>query len=122
MVTVNNKPYSFDSVETILDLLRRIGIEVPAICPDDRLLPASVWRLCLVKVNGMSRLRPAFSTLVFEDMEIETYTPEIESYRKAVLQWVARGYPYVGIAKNPQKELHKWFLFYGIGEMDGESA
>lgn len=122
MVTVNNKLYSFNGGETILGLLRRIGIEVPALCSDERLRPASVCRLCLVKVNGMNRLQPACSTLLSDGIEIETHTPEIESYRKGVLQWMAKGYPYAEIAKNPQKELHKWFLSYAIQELDGEST
>lgn len=117
MVSINNKSYPFSGGETILGLLRRIGIEVPALCSDERLPPASVCRLCLVKVNGMSRWQPACSTLLSDGMEIETHTPDIESYRKDILQWMARGYPYAEIAKNPQKELHKWFLSYSIQEM-----
>ena len=39
----------------ILDLLGRLGIEVPSLCHDPRLRPTAMCRLCAVMVEGSSR-------------------------------------------------------------------
>ena len=116
---INGKTYSYEEEPTILKLLHSIGVEVPSLCHDDRLHPASVCRLCLVKIKGSDRLRPSCSTHLADGMDIETHLPEIENYRKSILEMLTKNYPFSEVTKYPQKEFHKWLLHYGIsGEMN----
>ena len=48
--------------ETILHAARRIGIDIPTLCHDDRLDPAAACRLCLVEVEGARLMQPACAT------------------------------------------------------------
>lgn len=87
---INGQCYSFKEEQTILGLLRSIDMEVAALCYDERLQPASVCRLCLVKIKGKDRLQPSCRTLLDDKMEIEIHSPDIESYRKGILQKVRK--------------------------------
>lgn len=113
-VTINGKVYSYKEKQTILSLLHSEGIEIPALCYDERFPPASVCRTCLVKVKDNDRLLTACRTQLAEGMKIETNTPELESYRKELFQMLTKDYPLSEIIKYPQKEFHKWVHHYGI--------
>lgn len=113
-VTINSKEYTFIKGQTILDLLKQIDIDIPALCHDQRLPPASVCRLCLVKVKGANRLEPSCRTLLLPNMIIETQSPEIETYRTGIMNMLAKDYPLNEVLKYPQKEFHRWLHHYGV--------
>lgn len=113
-VVINGKTYSYEVEQTILILLRNIGIEIPALCYDERLHPASVCRLCLVKIKGSDHFHPSCRTNLTEGMEIETELPEIENYRRGILEMLAKKYPLSEVEKYPQKEFHRWLSHYNI--------
>lgn len=72
--------------QSILDVARDHGIEIPTLCYVDGL---SVWggcRLCLVEIAGINRLLPACATLVAENMDILTKTEKLQHYRKVILE------------------------------------
>ncbi|QTE34892.1 formate dehydrogenase subunit alpha [Mucilaginibacter gossypii] len=115
-VIINNKEHHGEAGQTILNLLHRIGVDVPALCYDERLHPFSVCRSCLVKVKGQDQLQPACRTLLTDKMVVETHTSEIEDYRKGILQMLARDYPFSEVTRFPQKEFHQWLKHYGITE------
>jgi len=122
-VIINGKEYLFEEGETILGLLNDHGIEVPALCYDERLHPGSVCRTCLVNIKGHDSLQPSCRTILADGMEIETHSPEIENYRKSILQMLARDYPLSEVLSYPQKEFHKWLDHYRItAEMENRSS
>ena len=72
--------------ETILAAARRAGIDIPTLCHDGKLEPyASCW-VCVVKVKGERRFRPACSTPVAEGMEVTTLDDEIRAARRLCLE------------------------------------
>lgn len=115
-VVINGSTYSFDKGQTILNLLHCVSIEVPSLCYDERISPVSVCRTCLVKVKEIDRWVPACRTTLVGGMEIETHLPEIEDYRKGILQLLAKDYPLSDVIKYPQKEFHKWLHHYKLIE------
>ena len=72
--------------ETILELARRNGIEIPTLCHDDRLEPYSSCYLCVVEVEGMRGLQPSCSTKITEGMRIETENERVRKSRKMALE------------------------------------
>ena len=52
--------------ETILELSRRHGIEIPTLCNDDRLEPFTSCYVCVVEVEGLRGHQPACSTKITE--------------------------------------------------------
>lgn len=113
-VIINGKDYVFEEGQTILTVLRQNGLDVPALCHDERLLPTAVCRLCLVKVKGSDSWLPSCRTKLTPAMEIETHLPEIELYRKDILKMLAENYPASAITENPEKEFHQWLHHYNI--------
>lgn len=72
--------------ESILELARRLGVEIPTLCHDDRLEPYSSCYLCVVEVEGMRGLQPACSTKLTEGMRIETENERVRKSRKMALE------------------------------------
>ncbi|MCX6248145.1 MAG: molybdopterin-dependent oxidoreductase [Bacteroidetes bacterium] len=72
--------------ETILELSRRHGIEIPTLCNDDRLEPFTSCYVCVVEVEGMRGHQPACSTKITEGMKIITDNEGIRKSRKMALE------------------------------------
>ncbi len=71
--------------ETILDLARRNGIEIPTLCNDPRLEPFTSCFVCVVEVEGMRGLQPSCSTKISEGMHITTDSAKVHTARKTAL-------------------------------------
>ncbi len=85
-IIINKQIVKGEKGETILDLARRLDIEIPTLCNDERLEPFSSCYLCVVEVEGMRGLQPACSTKVAEGMRIETNNERVEKSRKFALE------------------------------------
>lgn len=72
--------------ETILELARRHGIEIPTLCNDDRLEPFTSCYVCVVEIEGMRGHQPACSTRIAEGMKIVTQNESIRKSRKMALE------------------------------------
>ena len=75
--------------ETILEMARRHGVEIPTLCHDERLEPFSSCYVCVVEVEGMRGLQPACSTRIVEGMRIETENERVARSRKYALELLA---------------------------------
>ncbi len=72
--------------ETILELARRHGIDIPTLCNDDRLEPFTSCYVCVVEVEGMRGHQPSCSTKITEGMKIITDNEGIRKSRKMALE------------------------------------
>jgi bidirectional [NiFe] hydrogenase diaphorase subunit len=85
-VTINDKAYKAKEDETILQVARREGIPVPTLCYLDGLSTYGSCRLCLVEVEGSSKLQPSCALKVTEGLKVHTDTQRLESYRKMIVE------------------------------------
>jgi predicted molibdopterin-dependent oxidoreductase YjgC len=84
---VNGHSVTAPAGEQLLAALRRIGIDVPTLCHDERLTPYGGCRICLVaRRDGPAGLVPACCTPVQRNMEIETDTPDVLEARRQQLK------------------------------------
>jgi bidirectional [NiFe] hydrogenase diaphorase subunit len=72
--------------ETILDLARENGIDIPTLCQIDGLSISGACRLCLVEVKGWNRLVPACATYVEEGMDVTTASDRLQRYRRQIVE------------------------------------
>lgn len=72
--------------ETLLEAARDGGISVPTLCHLEGLSNVGACRLCLVEIEGSSKLQPACLTRVAEGMVVRTATPRLQEYRKMILE------------------------------------
>jgi len=88
-IIINGKIVRGFTGESILEMSRRLGIEIPTLCHDPRLEPYSSCYLCVVEVEGMRGLQPACSTKIAEGMRIETENERVVKSRKFALELMA---------------------------------
>ncbi len=84
-ITINGNNVKGTNSETILDVARRLNIEIPTLCHDPRVEPYTSCYLCVVQVEGLKGLQPSCSTKLSEGMSIQTDNEKIIKARKTAL-------------------------------------
>jgi bidirectional [NiFe] hydrogenase diaphorase subunit len=72
--------------QTILEVARENGIQIPTLCSLDGLSGVGACRLCLVEVKGTPKLLPACVTRVQDGMEVFTTSDRLVKYRRMILE------------------------------------
>jgi bidirectional [NiFe] hydrogenase diaphorase subunit len=72
--------------ETIFNVAWSNDIRIPRLCHVGALSDVGACRLCLVEVEGQSRLQPSCLTPVREGMVVRTDTPALRQNRKWILE------------------------------------
>jgi len=72
--------------QPIIDVAREHGIRIPKLCYVAGLSQYGGCRLCIVEVEGTSKLLPACTTRVTEGMRVHTRSPRVDEYRKMILE------------------------------------
>ncbi|MFL5270811.1 MAG: 2Fe-2S iron-sulfur cluster-binding protein [Anaeromyxobacteraceae bacterium] len=67
--------------ETILEVCRRRGKQIPTLCFLETLHPVNVCRLCVVEVEGARALAPACSRPVEAGMSVRTDSERVRHSR-----------------------------------------
>ncbi|MCP5067110.1 MAG: 2Fe-2S iron-sulfur cluster binding domain-containing protein, partial [bacterium] len=84
-ITLGGSTIAFEPGETLLDVARRHGVEIPTLCHDPRLKPAGACRTCLVEIDGCPRLAPACATEARAGMVVVSESERIDRHRKSLL-------------------------------------
>lgn len=84
-IILNGKNVKGNPGETVLELAKRNGIEIPTLCNDPRLKPFSSCFVCVVEIEGMRGMQPSCSTKIREGMKIETENEKVKKARKTAL-------------------------------------
>jgi pyruvate/2-oxoacid:ferredoxin oxidoreductase beta subunit/NADPH-dependent glutamate synthase beta subunit-like oxidoreductase len=85
-IVINGRRLAANVGETVLDVARREGIDIPALC---HLAGTAAWggcRLCLVEVQGVDKLQAACTTWVADGMSVQTHTPRVIARRESYLR------------------------------------
>ncbi|MBR5708174.1 MAG: (2Fe-2S)-binding protein, partial [Oscillospiraceae bacterium] len=72
--------------DTILDVARANGIEIPTLCHDDRTEYYGACGVCVVEAAHTPKLLRACSTLAAEGMEITVHGARADKVRKVALE------------------------------------
>ena len=78
---------------TVLAAALAAGIEIPHFCYHPAFEPEGTCRMCLVEIEGSSKLELACATKVRDGMKVATKTPEVEAARKDVLEFLLAEHP-----------------------------
>jgi bidirectional [NiFe] hydrogenase diaphorase subunit len=85
-LTINDELVSARADESLLDVIRQQGIELPTLCYMDGLSPRGGCRLCLVEIQGVNRLLPACMTPAQEGQVVHTHTERLVEYRRMIIE------------------------------------
>jgi len=87
-LTIDGKRVGARGDQTILQVARENGIEIPTLCYLEGLRPNGGCRLCMVEVEGSNKLHMACVTQVYENMVVTTNSERIQKYRRKVLELI----------------------------------
>jgi predicted molibdopterin-dependent oxidoreductase YjgC len=85
-MTINGKEFSFESGQTILEVARGAGVEVPTLCHYKDTTPTGSCRVCVVEVEGARTLLPACATQATPGMSVQTESPRVSAARNMAIE------------------------------------
>lgn len=85
-LTLNSQAVEFAPGETILQVARRQGVSIPALCHREGCRPETSCMVCVVRVEGVRRLVPACATLAAAGMVIDSASAEVQAARRTALE------------------------------------
>ena len=113
-ITINNQQINANEGEYLLNVARKNGIFIPAICYLSGCSPTLACKLCMVEADGKRVY--ACNAKVKDGMNITTNTPEIIAERKAIMQSYCVNHPLeCGVCdKSGECELQDFTLLFGV--------
>jgi predicted molibdopterin-dependent oxidoreductase YjgC len=85
-LTINGRQYEFTPTETLLDIAKRVNIDIPFLCFLKDIPPLGACRICVVELEGSDSLVPACSTRAQEGMRVLTESEKICNTRRTILE------------------------------------
>jgi formate dehydrogenase major subunit len=86
-LTIDGKEITASPNQTILEVIRENQVaDIPTLCHDPKLPPYGSCYLCIVEVEGVSKMIPSCSSPVAAKMVIHTDNERIRSARKTALE------------------------------------
>ena len=93
-IVINGKEIEIAAGATVLQTARRAGIDIPHLCSLDWApSPSASCRLCVVEVEGASRLQTSCTLEACDGMSVHTHTPRILKARRAILELLIASHP-----------------------------
>ncbi len=87
-ITINGRLMPVESGQTILQVARENGIDIPTLCDYPGLKSHGSCRMCIVEVEGREITPSACTTLAENGMVIHTNSPKVSALRAGVVQAV----------------------------------
>ena len=85
-LVIDGKDIAASSDQSVLSAAQENGIRIPTLCHLDGLSEVGACRLCLVEVEGSSKLLPACVTTVEEGMKVTTTSERLVAYRQQIIE------------------------------------
>jgi len=85
-LTVDGQDVAVPEGATLLQALRAAGASVPVLCHLDGLTPVGACRLCLVEIEGSTKLQPACTTPAAEGMAVRTSSAPLQQFRRMAVE------------------------------------
>jgi predicted molibdopterin-dependent oxidoreductase YjgC len=85
-LAMNGRLLTFTAGQTILEVARENGINIPTLCNLKGCTPTGACRVCLVEVQGARSLVASCSTPAEKGMVIETDSERVQKTRKLVVE------------------------------------
>ncbi|MCC6454844.1 MAG: bidirectional hydrogenase complex protein HoxU [Caldilineaceae bacterium] len=85
-LTINDQMVTAQDDQSLLDVLREQGIEIPTLCHLEGLSERGGCRLCVVEIEGSNRLHASCTAPIQEGMVVHTHSERISAYRKMLLE------------------------------------
>lgn len=85
-LTIDGKEVCAAENQTILEVARENGIDIPTLCHFTGLSEIGACRLCVVEVKGNNKLLPACVTQAQEGLEVIAHSQQLQEYRRLIVE------------------------------------
>jgi len=85
-LTIDGAMVSARPDQTVLDVAREAGIDIPTLCHLEGVGDIGACRLCMVEIAGSTKLFAACATRVEEGMDITTNSERLQQYRRMIVE------------------------------------
>ena len=85
-LTIDGELITARQGQTVLEVAREHGVDIPTLCHLDGLEPLGGCRLCLVELQGAARPVPACLTEAREGMVVTTGSDTLVEYRRIIVE------------------------------------
>lgn len=85
-IIINGKNCTFEKGQTILEVAKANGIEIPTLCHADNVKHYGACGICVVEGENMPKLMRACSTMASDGMNIFTESERVKQVRKIALE------------------------------------
>ncbi|MGE0616610.1 MAG: 2Fe-2S iron-sulfur cluster-binding protein [Bacteriovoracia bacterium] len=90
---IDGKEAEFKPGENLVDIAKRVGIEIPIFCYHPGLSVVAQCRMCTVEVEKMAKLQTACSTAATEGMIVHTQSEKVKKNRASVMEFLLINHP-----------------------------
>ena len=87
-VKINGNEYIGEKGQTILDIAKSNGVEIPTLCHHEKVKPYGGCGLCVVEIKGFGKLARACATEAADGMDINTVSDRVVQARKIALEFL----------------------------------
>ncbi|NLY03323.1 MAG: NADH-quinone oxidoreductase subunit G [Campylobacter sp.] len=91
MITINGKTYECDENDSILNVARKNGVYIPAICYLNGCSPTLACRLCMVEAD--EKVVYSCNAKAKDGLNVITNSPELDEARRAIMQTYCINHP-----------------------------
>jgi bidirectional [NiFe] hydrogenase diaphorase subunit len=88
-LTIDGQQMSGNDGNSLLAVAREHGIDIPTLCHLEGLTDVGACRLCLVEIEGQSKLTSACTAHPAEGMVVHTNTERLQRHRRTIVEFLA---------------------------------
>ncbi|MEO8046297.1 MAG: formate dehydrogenase subunit alpha [Nitrospirota bacterium] len=104
-LTIDGKPVTAESSDTIYMAARKAGISIPSLCVSHQLAPFGSCRLCICEIEGQSGTPASCTTPVRPDMVVRTESDRLRRHRHNIVELYVSEQPEGSEMPGPLREL-----------------
>ena len=90
---IDGREVEFKPGENLIEVARRVGVEVPYFCYHPGLTVVAQCRMCTVEIEKMPKLQTACSTPAAEGMVVKTKSERVIRNQKSVMEFLLINHP-----------------------------
>src|SRR5436190_6010402 len=91
--TIDGRAVEFSAGENLIEVARRVGVEIPYFCYHPGLAVVAQCRMCAVQIEKMPKLQTACSTPAAEGMVVHTQSDPVKKARASVMEFLLVNHP-----------------------------
>ncbi|MFC2069565.1 formate dehydrogenase subunit alpha [Chloroflexota bacterium] len=94
-LTINDQQIEATEGMTVLEVAKKGNVYIPTLCYHPSLTPYGGCRLCVVEIEKMRGFPTACTTPATDGMIVQTDTPQLQEFRRGVLEFILTEHPHV---------------------------